>query len=206
MSSTSSPRSRDFSSLPKEEITIASPAWVPVEEDEDDFETVLDNFSDSDDAEKEGESETEPRRRLSSLVESPNNNLSDDGDDLFTDDKNVSHECCDHEEEPKTNCCNLKGIGHTLARGFCRVVNTLVSCFREKLTRRQMFLLASAVIAAIFKTKNVAMDDKEDPSVEDPNDDDNNNASSASANNISADIVSTVVDAAIDSITSTDKN
>ena len=34
----------------------------------------------------------------------------------------------------------------------------MFSCVRENLTNRQVFLLAGAAIAAIFKTKNMALD------------------------------------------------
>nr|AKS10636.1 wsv295-like protein [Metopaulias depressus WSSV-like virus] len=226
-SSTISLRTSDFSPHPfppkEEEITIASPSptWVSVEENEEELETA--RFSDSNEEEEEEEEEeedfksvTELGRRLTSSERTLNNNLSDDsedGDDLFSDDEeNVSRrsECCDHDDkkEPTTNCCNLKGIcntlggiGNTLAKGFCRVVNTIVSCIKEKLSSRQMFILAGATIAAIFKTKNVAVDEDGD---DEGGDVDLN--SSTSANNISEDIINAVVDVAIDSITSTDKN
>lgn len=220
---------RDFPPLPippkEEEIAVASLAWVPVEEDEEDLDTApLGHFSDSDEKEEEEEgesvaspawvpveedkehvSDSDEKKEEDSSAGSLNNNSSDDDDDLFSDDEeSVSYRgrCChDDEQEPTSSCCNLKGIGNTLARGFCRVVNMLVSCVTEKLTSRQMFILVGAAIAAIFKTKNVAMDGEKDPSADYEDGDDIN-----SANNNSVDIIGTIVDTAVDSISSTNAN
>lgn len=204
--STISLRSRDVppSSLPPkedEEIAAASSAWVPV-----DREVSLEHFSDPDDDDEEEEEEgkddsvTELRRCLTSSL---NND-----DDVFGDDEeNVCHrrsKCCVNEEKEEltTNCCNPKGICHTLVTGFCRVINTLVSCIKEKLTSRHVFMLAGAAIAAIFKTKNVATESEEDPSTGEEDGDDsagdsNIISSSASVNNMSDILINTIVDATV---------
>nr|BDV50248.1 MAG: wsv295-like protein [Chiromantes dehaani nimavirus] len=194
----------------EEEIAVASPAWVPVEENEETLESApLERFSDMDEEEEEEEEEesksvSELRRR--SLI---NNNHSDDGNDLFSDnEENVCHrrsECCDHddaEKEPTTNCCNMKEIAIILARGVCNFLNTFVTCVKEKLTRRQMFILVSAAFAVLFKTKNVA-----DPSADD--DDGGDGGGDVDANfssSASADIMNTIIDATVDTIVSTDEN
>ena len=193
LGSTISLRSRDVPPPPMKDVEIAvpSPAWVPVEENE---ETAAPEHFSGDADEKEEEEGSE----LTSSIRSLNNKSSDDN--LFDGDEETV--CCTSEtcrdrnvEEPTTNCCKLKGIGNTLARGFCRIMNTLVSCVKEKLTSRQMFILVGAVIAAIFKTKNVATGGKEDPLVEDENGD------NVTSNASSTDIVSTIVDATVNNST-----
>nr|BDT63057.1 MAG: wsv295-like protein [Trachysalambria curvirostris nimavirus] len=64
-----------------------------------------------------------------------------------------------HDDARNTKCCGLRDISVTLASGFCKFVNTLASCIRDKLTNRQFFLLVGAAMAALFGTRNVAMDD-----------------------------------------------
>ena len=78
--------------------------------------------------------------------------------DTSEEENNISVGEGEEATDPTTSCCNSKGFANTLARGFCRAVNAFISCIKEKLTSRQMFLLVGALIAAIFKTKNVAMD------------------------------------------------
>nr|BDT62653.1 MAG: wsv295-like protein [Metapenaeus ensis nimavirus]GBG35473.1 wsv295-like protein [Metapenaeus ensis nimavirus] len=87
-----------------------------------------------------------------SLVHSePLDHYSDDeGDEIGHDTKRG---CCE-----KNRCCDFRYFGAILAEGICKVMNNIVSCFKDKLTSKQVFLLVGAAMAALFKIRNVAMD------------------------------------------------
>ena len=115
---------------------MASPAWVPVGEDNvgvDVEHTPLEGFSDSDGTFTSDDEEGDVNR------------------------EGCACDVCRAKDEP--SCCNVMGISAALANGVRRVVNSLVSFIREKSTRRQMFLLATAALAAVFKTRSVVLDE-----------------------------------------------
>nr|BDT63101.1 MAG: wsv295-like protein [Sicyonia whispovirus] len=66
----------------------------------------------------------------------------------------------DDEKCAATSCCRPKGLFSALAKGFCSALAAIINCVRSKLTRRQVFLLAGAAVAAIFNTRNVAFDER----------------------------------------------
>lgn len=142
-----------------------APAWVPVEEEEDDDGGL---------GEGDDNNISILRRRLNiSSGLKPNLNLEDfsseeeeEEDVVPEEDKECS---CDDDDDEKesTSCCNLKGIAEIFARGFCKAVNTILTCIRENITRKQAFVLAGAAMAAVLKTNNVAVNTDAPGSVDD---------------------------------------
>ena len=102
-------------------------------------------------------------------------------------------------DEKAKNCCNFRGVGIAFVNGFCRAVNSLISCIKEKITKRQFFLLAGAAIAAIFKTRNVALSTAAGTM---DSDEDNTPTESEESvpYNISSEIIETVIETAVDSV------
>lgn len=119
------------------------------------------------------------------------------------------NEECDCAEHNHTSCCNPKGIGEIMARGFCEAFNNVISCIRRNITKKQMFMLLGAIVAAICKTKNVAVSTAVNEAAGDAA------ASEAAStvsdvNDVAADatdvVIKTLVDVVIDSCTGSDSD
>ena len=176
-----------------EDVTaIASPAWVPVGEGGVDVEhNPLEGFSDSDGTFTSDDDDGDIKDDAAFAQAGLRQHLCD----MLHDGEGCDCDKCCAKKPPR--CFNVKGISAALANGVCRVVNSLVSFIREKLTRRQMFLLAGAAVAAVFKTRNVALDELTPAGIVD--NDLVADSEKAGSSNISSDVIGSLVEAAVDS-------
>nr|BDT63535.1 MAG: wsv295-like protein [Pasiphaea japonica whispovirus] len=150
--------------IPLRSMEMVNNAWVAVEEENSD--TAMEE--DLPVLRKRLTTISPSMQPMTSIQPQLDDASSDDGDDECHCEHKQSSGYDDEDEQTKvTSCCNVKGVGQTLAEGFCNVFSTIVSCIREKITKKQMFLLVGAVVAAVFKTNNVAVSSTSNSTIDD---------------------------------------
>ena len=130
-----------------------------------------------------------------------------DIDDLSDDEvENEENEECDCAEQKQKSCCIPKGIGEIMARGFCDALNNVISCIRKNLTKKQIFMLLGAIVAAVCRTKNVAVSTADSEAGDETARDAASTVSEGS--DVAADatgvVLKTLVDVVVDSYTDSD--
>ena len=135
---------------------------------------------------------------------------SDDDDD----DKNncEARHCDDHEEEKKTTgCFRCNNAFKTVMGGIGTAFTTVLDYIRESLTKHQKKMLVGCILAAIFKVKvdDLAQEERMGEGdgnghindTETPTDDD----MASELSDISSTIVNSLVDAAVETLSSSNK-